>query len=446
MRMDALAKRWDAYWFTPAPLADLAICRIAVVAYQLAVLLRADFFVWWVREVPAKPAFLYDPTPVLRLLLPPAAWGYRPSSDVLLAVYWITVAAGILALVGIKTRWSLLVFSLASAFMIALGQSFGDWHHDGLLQMTLLILALSPSGAVLSLDDLRQRLRAAAARRQVDGAPAIPGPDSPMARWPLLLVRWLYALIYLSGALAKLGYGGRAWVNGYTLQYYLSQDGLRWGSSLGVWLGQQHGLARLISWITVLFEGTFAAVLAVPGLAWIYIPAGVALHLGIYATMRAPFFEFIVIYAVFVPWVAAFERLSRWTGVARRRLLILFDGQCPLCIRSMTLLRYFDWLDALAVADLETHWARVARAHPEISLEDCRREMHVVLADGSVRTGFFAFREIVWYLPAWWPLLGLCYLPLASVIGPRLYRAVASRRARTERCAFDTCSLNSDRP
>jgi predicted DCC family thiol-disulfide oxidoreductase YuxK len=111
----------------------------------------------------------------------------------------------------------------------------------------------------------------------------------------------------------------------------------------------------------------------------------------------------------------------------------------------MTLLRYFDWLDALTVADLATHWTRVARTHPEISLEDCRREMHVVLPDGSVRRGFFAFREIVWYLPAWWPLLLVCYLPLASVIGPRLYRMVASRRARTESSTCEACALNSER-
>jgi predicted DCC family thiol-disulfide oxidoreductase YuxK len=446
-RVAALVDRWNAYWFRPAPLADLSICRFLIVGYQLAFLLRPSFYAWWVREVPARPEFLYDPLPILRVLVPAVAWGYRPPADVLVAVYWVTVAAGFLALIGFRTTWNLLTFSVANIFMMALGYSFRDWHHDGLMQITLVILALSPSGAVLSVDHLWRHLRLSSARRQVELAPAIMDATSSMARWPLLLIRWLYALIYLSGALAKLGYGGLDWMNGYTLQYYMFEDGLRWGSELGVWMGQHHAFARILSWLTIFFEVTFVSVLVFPGLAWVYVPVGVALHTGIYAAMRAPFFEFLVIYSVFVPWAAALKRLSRSLALSRSRppLEIFFDGQCLLCVRSMTVLRYFDWLNCVAFSDLETHGGRLTRTHRDISLEDCRREIHLVLPDGSVRKGFFAFRELAWYVPAWWPLLTVCYLPLASVIAPRLYRLVASRRTRPETCGVETCSLHSER-
>jgi len=52
----------------------------------------------------------------------------------------------------------------------------------------------------------------------------------------------------------------------------------------------------------LLFELTFFVVLIRPSLAWLYLPAGVMMHTGIYLTMKAPFFQYIALYSVFVPW------------------------------------------------------------------------------------------------------------------------------------------------
>jgi predicted DCC family thiol-disulfide oxidoreductase YuxK len=203
----------------------------------------------------------------------------------------------------------------------------------------------------------------------------------------------------------------------------------------------------LLSWMTILFEGTFFLVLLFPALAWIYIPAGVAFHVGIYSTMRAPFFQYIAIYAAFVPWARLIQTVSRRLKgqKASEKLHTLFDGQCPLCIRSMVILCYLDWFDRLGFIDLETRGASAVEGHPEISLEHCQREMHVTLPDGSVQKGFFAFRQIAWRVPFLWPLLVVFYLPLASRYGPKLYSWVASRRARFQDCSFETCSVHSNR-
>lgn len=91
-------------------------------------------------------------------------------------------------------------------------------------------------------------------------------------------------------------------MNGFTLQFYLIQDGLRWDSAVGVWLGEHHRIAELMSWFTVMFEGTFFLVLLFPVLALVYVPLGIVMHVGIYVAMKAPFFEWVVLYSVFVPW------------------------------------------------------------------------------------------------------------------------------------------------
>jgi hypothetical protein len=100
------------------------------------------------------------------------------------------------------------------------------------------------------------------------------------------------------------------------------QDGLRWGNPLGMWLGQHHILVLVLQWFTLLFQATFVLAVLFPKLRWIYVPIGLGFHSGIYLTMRAPFFEWIALYAVFMLWAAAFK-------VARDRLFAPAEGSAP---------------------------------------------------------------------------------------------------------------------
>ena len=366
--MKELLNRWNAYWFRPAPLFELAICRIVIVAYQLYYLVRSDYR-RVLLERSALPDSLYSPLPVLHFLTWPFGSGYRPPFAVLEVILWITLVAGILALIGLRTNLSLVIFAIANVFIQAYLYSFGDFHHpEALMLITLLILALCPAGGVLSVDDLWRRFRSNTKRRKFEVFD-ITQETSIFGSWPLLLVQWMFALIYFSSAMWKLAKSGLGWMNGYTLQYYLLQDGLRWGSDLGVWLGQHHSLVWIMSFVTILFEGTFFAVLIFPGLAWLYVPMGVALHTGIYVAMRAPFFQYLAIYVVFVRWVPFARAISNALGFSRskEKLEIFYDGQCPLCIRSMTLFCYFDWFNRLSFSSLETRWQHLAKAHPEVS-------------------------------------------------------------------------------
>ncbi|MFM6203915.1 hypothetical protein, partial [Planktothrix sp.] len=99
-------------------------------------------------------------------------------------------------------------------------------------------------------------------------------------------------------------------MNGYTLQYFLTNDGLRWGSDLGVWLGQYRIVGIVFGWIAIIFEATFFLVLIFPQLVWVYIPAGIGFHTGIYLTQRAPFFPFMALYSVFIPWTWVIKTLT----------------------------------------------------------------------------------------------------------------------------------------
>lgn len=296
--VNRLMKAWNRYWFAPRSLINLAVLRIAAVGLELSLLitnwpvggefLRLD-----------RDAAIYHPLTVLHLLTLPFGSHWLPPVPFLDAAFWVCVVAGFLGLIGLFTNPSLIVFALGSVFLQAFRYSFNDLHHpEAIMMFALTALALSPCGRMLSVDALRKE-----ERRGFWGWER----KSPFAGWPLLFMQWMIVLVYVSSAYVKLLRAGYAWANGYTLQYYLLEDGLLWHRPLGVWMAGQHETVVLLSWITLLFEATFILVMLFPRLRWIYVPIGFGLHAGIYVLMDAPFFELMALYAVFVPWMTLFQ-------------------------------------------------------------------------------------------------------------------------------------------
>lgn len=303
-----MIERWNRYWFEPAPVINLAVCRIIIVGFQLYILATAyGYFM----EPASLPEFIYDPLPALELFIWPFGAEYRPSYEVLAATYWATFGGGIAALIGIFTRPSLWVFALGNIFLQAHIYSYGDFHHpEALLMIALVILALSPAGRVLSVDDWRAGPKEE--HKNFWSYLTSAGKEkSVFARWPLVLIQVMVAIAYFDAGMSKVEESGLDWINGYTLQYYLAQDAMRWGSDLGLWLSQQHLLVQVMSCISLLFELTFFLVLLFPPLAFLYIPLGIGFHTGIYLTMKAPFFTFMALYAAFVPWSVVWRKVHQ---------------------------------------------------------------------------------------------------------------------------------------
>lgn len=286
--------RWERWWFPPDTGLGLAACRILVVGAQLLVFLPFfslslaehlalleqgggfDHPQWMVRGVAA--------------LLPPET-GRWPA--LLTGVYAVALVAGVTTLVGLRTRLSAAVFALSTWFLVSHEGSYGEVHHTEIVvAMFLLFLALSPSGRRLSLDALRRG--------------AAPAGRTDMAVWPLRLTQVLLAWGYVSNAVAKLAYGGLAWMNGYTLQRQLLETGLQWDRPLGVWLARHHDLCVALSIGTIAFELAFPLALFAPRARPWLLGAGVAFHLAIWWAMNVAFLQHIVLYAVFVD----FERLA----------------------------------------------------------------------------------------------------------------------------------------
>lgn len=444
-----LWKWWLGYWFRPAPLFNLAICRLILVGVQIYLLhyfSTHDSIITRVVPVSTQVDSLFSPLLVFQLLTFPFGEHFVPTIEWFQAIYYITLVAGWLSFIGLWTNPSLIVFAFGNVFVQSFIYSFSEIHHPhGLMMIALAILALSPCGQILSLDDLRRRLSFASKRRQFQSF-NIFTQQSEFSRWPLLLIQWIFAICYASAFWSKVRAGGGiAWANGYTLQYYLVQDGFRFNLDLALWVAQFHYLVLALQWIAFVFQGTFFLAVLFPTVGWVYALLGISFHTGVYLTMGAPFFHWMAVYSVFFNWATIFDRLKHRMFPDKEKLEVLYDGQCPLCIRSMTFLQYFDWFERINFSDVTVRWETLStQRKAAFSLPDALREMYLLMPDGTFRKGFFAFKEMARQMPFMLPIALLFDLPFASKLGPTVYHYVASRRFRFTSCKSDACALHTE--
>jgi predicted DCC family thiol-disulfide oxidoreductase YuxK len=439
--MKRILRALDHHWFAPASLNELAFVRVVVVGAQLFLFLPDLHYTLFLAA--ADPATFLALPALKVLMLPFGEWGVRPEPMFLRGVHVAAVISGAAAVIGLYSRPALLTFAAANTLLVAHGFSYGSVHHpQALMLLVLWTLAFSPAGHAFSLDDLRLRLRASA--RWLRFRPRTTAEyQSPHARWPLRTAQWLFVLVYFSAGLWKLQRGGLDWFNGYTLASYWLNDGLLHDAPLGIWLSQHVWLGTILAVGAVFFELTFAAVIFFPAAAWAYVLTGTAMHTSIFVLQRAPFFQFVALYAVFVeplrkgiPSGLRGRRRAPWT--------VLYDGGCGVCIRSMVLVDYADISRRLTYVDLEGEWAVAATRLPGLSQNEALRAMRLVSPDGQVHSGFFALRALSRLLPPLWPLLPALHLPGSATFGTRLYDAFARRRLR-QGCGDGLC-LHRPRP
>jgi uncharacterized membrane protein YphA (DoxX/SURF4 family) len=302
---------WNRFWFSDAPYLDLAILRIIAVFTQLFYLIDAQFS--RVQYALGLPARMYEPMLVLKFFVWPLGFDVPPGPEIVMPIYGLTVLAGFMALFGILTRVTAVVFALGCLFVTAFLFSFGDMHHpEAVMLIGLIVISLSPCAKVLSVDGW---LSAKLAERRGEPRASVPLLEarSPYAGWPVRFLQCFYPLMYISAAVAKIGFADYSfdWANGYTLQYYMIQDSIRKGLPLAMWTSQFHTFVWLGQIVVLVFQLTYFLVVPYPRLRWIYVPLGATFHLANYVILYAPFPQWIaLLLGAYIPWTLALKKLA----------------------------------------------------------------------------------------------------------------------------------------
>lgn|SRR5262249_20198169 len=121
--------------------------------------------------------------------------------------------------------------------------------------------------------------------------------------------------------------------------------------------------------------------------------------------------------------------------------VLLYDGDCALCRKSVAILQSLDWLRRIQYQNCrETDKLPTSTAPfmPEQLLE----QMHLVTPDRQrVHRGFRAFRWMAWRMPLLWVIVPLLYIPGVPMIGQRIYLWVARNRFQLVPCDHGQCKL-----
>ncbi|GAC1401721.1 MAG: hypothetical protein NVSMB64_00350 [Candidatus Velthaea sp.] len=119
-------------------------------------------------------------------------------------------------------------------------------------------------------------------------------------------------------------------------------------------------------------------------------------------------------------------------------VILVFDGGCGFCRRSLYALKRLDRHDRLELVDGTLREAVVQR-FPELAAADLDRAMYAVAGDGVYR-GYDAFRRAARALPGLRFISGIAGLGPVAAVGRLVYGTIARNRGRLG-CAHDACAL-----
>jgi predicted DCC family thiol-disulfide oxidoreductase YuxK len=125
-------------------------------------------------------------------------------------------------------------------------------------------------------------------------------------------------------------------------------------------------------------------------------------------------------------------------GMGLPHLIVLIDGECPMCRRLAGMLARIDWFHRLSLEDGSNAAVR-ERVAPGLDESMALAAMHVVSPDGSRRSGFDGFLRIAAVVPLLWLPGAVGALPGIRSLGRLVYRRIAANRTR-ERCNDAICA------
>lgn len=107
---------------------------------------------------------------------------------------------------------------------------------------------------------------------------------------------------------------------------------------------------------------------------------------------------------------------------------VIYDGQCRLCRRALSVLHRLDLRKVIVSHDMHDR-PTIETRFPALATLDLDEAM-VVIARDKIYKGFDAFRRLVWLNPLTWLFVPLFYTPGSGFVGRRVYAWIARNRHR----------------
>ncbi len=326
----------------------------------------------------------------------------RPSADGMRVMQYAVIGASLAGLLGILPRVSAGVAFVLAAHLTGMAQSSNaDVDGGTVILCLMLILALSPSASFYSLQNGFHPLR-----RSVDH------------HWPVFLLFLVVGCFYTFSGLNKLIEIGLDWP--FTLhlenlaevgieQSLFRSDRFRIPAVSTAHLS--YAVSVVGGVLALVGEAGFLGILFLPRYRLFFATSMVAMHFLVYAMQGINFLGSSAVILLCLDWNAP-----------ARRAVVLWDGGCGFCARTLRALRRMDWFGRLEPIE-------IARSG-DLPVDHARleREMAVLDENGEVYYGADAFAELATRCPLLWPFAALIRVPGAIYVARPLYAWVARHR------------------
>lgn len=278
-----------------APALDLAVFRITiaiVLAWNESVVL-SDTIAALPPEARVAPTGVGWLVPLLTITPP-----------LVRAVRWVLWAACITGGLGLFSRASFVIASVAASYVMLAPQLTGAVFHDHHLLWFAVLLAASPCGDALSIDAWLARRR---------GRPL---PTRGRAHGATIRLAWIFVgCVFFFPGLHKLLSAGLAWVTSDNLR---NQIWWKWAqdpeTQPGFRIDRYPLLLQALAAATIVFELTFLPLVFSRWTRALAVIAALLFHQATDYFMGVRFTVLWVTYTVFVPWEALWRRIRSLAG------------------------------------------------------------------------------------------------------------------------------------
>jgi len=323
--------------------------------------------------------------------------------------------------IGLFSQLSCIVLTACCYYFYALNAFHVGTLSWDILMVTLVLMCMTGyHGDYFSVDCLRRKGRAPWVRKR------------PFFIQRLLQMQLGFTFFYT--ALYKLSVQGN-WLTDnplyYVLNYppqgvtkiFLFRDFIKDMSGFIYWVGVAIVVVELLIIVFLFWRPTRLSAIYLG----IFFQTVLVLTLDVPATF---FFLFPAMFLLFInpdeifAWVVQRQQYHK----SACRPILLYDGSCGFCKKSVNVLKKMDLFQVLDYQNIYD-WLDAKRSLPGgLTNDQVMQRMYLVIDDAETYGGYAVFRRMCWHMPMMFPLIPLIFFPGMGIVGPRVYDLVAKNR------------------
>lgn len=283
-----------------------------------------------------------------------------------------------------------------------------------------------PLGQCFSVDAVRRSLAAVREQSPAELNQRDTTPVQPFVSIVVLGLLLQWSVIYFFNCVHKSGAG---WRDNSAIYWFLYQD--RIVTTVGVW-AREHvpfWVFAVLTRATLVVEGVLAFILLVPSsrkwMRRVAFVLALGLHGSIALLSRLGPFSYVMV-MFFLMWFGQEELdwMGRWFGRPARKVTVIFDSDCGICLYTCRLLKRLDPWHAITFVGND----QLEALPPGLDPRQCETSVVVVDASGRLFFEEKAARRALRALPFGIVVAAWLYVPGLSQLGRAGYRAVADNR------------------